>query len=41
MSRDRLQTQDLFLRRTKSKCANVIESKRYVTTLSNQFPENI
>ena len=41
ISRGRLQMQDLFLRGTKLKCADVVESTRHVTTLSNQVPETI
>ena len=41
MLRDRLQTQDLFLRGTKSKCAYVVESTRHVTALSIQVPKTI
>ena len=40
MSLDRLQKQDLFLRGTKSKCADIVENRR-VTTLSSQVPETI
>ena len=41
MSRDWLLMQDSFLRGTKSKCADVVESTRHVTTLSNHIPETI
>ena len=41
MLRDRLQTQDLFLRGTDSKCAYVVEKTRPVTTLSNEVLKTI
>ena len=39
--RERHQTQDLFLRRTKSKSTDAVKSTRHVTLLSNQVPKTI
>ena len=41
MSSDRLQTEYLFAQGTKLKNADVVESTRHVTTLSDQVPVTI